>query len=99
MSTEWVISDVRRGFYPSLFSGQVRPYVAATLTHTTGAVMNVSRYDDETGWGVDAAFEANGFPRFSNGEGARYLTVHTIGDDDTVAALNMAADAFGDGLA
>jgi hypothetical protein len=89
----WTISDVRTGVYASLFGGEGRPYVAATLTHETGAVMGVSRYPDEEGWGVDSAFAANGAPQWSNGEGARYLHVRCLDDGPVTAALDNLAES------
>jgi hypothetical protein len=87
----WKVTDVRTGVYSSMFGGAGRPYVAATLEHETGATMGVSRYPDEPGWGVDSAVDANGAPRWVNGEGARYLSVRMLDDGPVTDALDTAA--------
>jgi hypothetical protein len=93
MTDGWTVANVRRETCVPCVFGAGRPAILADLTHETGATMSVSRYDDEPGWGVDAAFSANGVPQWSNGDGARYLRVRMLDDDtDVVRALDAARD-------
>lgn len=98
MSDGWALDGpmTRQDCTPAVF-GASRPASVARIVHETGANMCVSRYDDEPGWGVDAAFSANGAPQWSNGTGARYLRVRLLENDtDVVRALDAAAGELRD---
>ena len=47
--------------------------------------LELSRFDDESGWTIDAAYGKSGFPYWANGFGARYLVTKRLADD--VAAV------------
>jgi hypothetical protein len=43
-----------------------------------GLTLNVSKLDGETGWTIDDAFTAAGYPIHANGYGARYLRTREL---------------------
>ncbi len=54
-------------------------------------MLDLSRFDDESGWTIDAAV-AGGFPLWANGFGARYLITKTLAAD-LAASLDAAVAA------
>jgi hypothetical protein len=87
----WTVSDVARMDREPYVFGRPRPCTSATLTHETGAVMGVSRYDGEPGWGVDSAIGANGMPRWIHGTGERSVSVRMMDDGPVTAELDRRA--------
>lgn len=59
-----------------------------------GSRLELSRFDDESGWTVDAAFGKSGFPMWANGFGARYLVTKRL-NADVAAVVDAAARSVG----
>jgi len=89
------IALAERRSHSSIFSGETREgwFVRATIVPNGGSV-NLSRFDDESGWTVDAMFTDAGLPTFVNGFGARALVTQRLN-----AETASVVDAYIAGLA
>jgi hypothetical protein len=76
------VHDLERRSEPEFFGGERRGlYARLHLSSEPGepvTVSHVSRLIGERSWVVDGQFTSNGFPRFNNGFGARYLRTHGL---------------------
>jgi hypothetical protein len=77
-----IITSAERRTHSSVLSGETRQgwFIAATVAEMGNPVglVQLSRFDDEAVWTVDAMFSANGLPQFVNGFGARSLVTQTL---------------------
>lgn len=96
------VKTAERRTHSSVLSGTTREgwFVSAIVTHSAGTNgVQLSRFDDESVWTVDALFTATGLPTFVNGFGARSLVTQTLAPDFAAIVDEYIADAAVAGMA